>query len=455
MARGSKRERRSLHAVIALAGTILALIAVNPPDAPASAFPGTNGLIVFENAGDLWTISPDGTGLTKIPNTTGGTTPAWSPNGEKIAFTQGNNIFVVDADGTDLLQLTTGFNDRGPSWSPDGTRIVFESSQTLNREIWVMNSGAPGLQTQLTNDPGADSHPSWSPDGTRIAWESNRSGDSQVWAMNADGTGQVQVSTIGSLEENSRPSWSPDGAKLAFDIDDGQNVDVFTVNSTGPPLDQKITDNATSAFSNVEPAFSPDGTQIAFNSDQAAVGIDQIWLMNANGTGQTQVTTTGGNYPDWQPTPLASPPPPADPPPADPVPDTTPPSITIAVADGKLKLNKKGKPGELNLNPRGKGILVLTCSADEQSPPCTGEVKLTTAEKIATRKGAKRKFTLAKFDFSLGAGEKKRFRVQLKKALLRLVEDEPAAREAEIRASVADAVGNTAKVRANVKLTPA
>ena len=179
--------------------------------------------------------------------------------------------------------------------------------------------------------------------------------------------------------------------------------------------------------------------------------------MNADGSNERQLTTGGGDDPDWLALPLPAPDPTPDPgplPDPDPPRDTTPPSISIAVADGKLKLNSKGKPGELNLNPRGKGILVLGCAADEASPPCSGRLKMTTAKKIATKKGAK-KVQLSKFGFELGAGEKKRFRVQLKKPILRLVEKEPSARDAVIGVVVSDAAGNSAKVTAAVTVTPA
>ncbi len=50
-----------------------------------------------------------------------------------------------------------------------------------------------------------------------------------------------------------------------------------------------------------DPVFSPDGTQIAFHSFQS--GLAQIWVMNADGTGQVQVTNdpVGAGTPDWSP----------------------------------------------------------------------------------------------------------------------------------------------------------
>lgn len=40
--------------------------------------------------------------------------------------------------------------------------------------------------------------------------------------------------------------------------------------------------------SDVKPAWSPDGTKIVFESDRS--GNDEIFVINANGTGQTNLT---------------------------------------------------------------------------------------------------------------------------------------------------------------------
>ena len=48
-----------------------------------------------------------------------------------------------------------------------------------------------------------------------------------------------------------------------------------------------------------EPAWSPDGTKIAFTSDRDASG--EIYVMNADGSNQTRLTSLGGGAPDWEP----------------------------------------------------------------------------------------------------------------------------------------------------------
>jgi TolB protein len=48
------------------------------------------------------------------------------------------------------------------------------------------------------------------------------------------------------------------------------------------------------------PDWSPDGTKIAFTSYRSG-GTPQLFVMNADGTGQTQLTFNGDNsYADWQ-----------------------------------------------------------------------------------------------------------------------------------------------------------
>jgi TolB protein len=113
-------------------------------------------------------MNADGSGrrnLTRRPVDYGGNdngaSPAWSPDGRKIAFDRGRGIFVMNADGSGQRRLTQF--GRQALWSPDGRMIAFRSWGADNVEIFVMNADGSGLQN-LTRTPKADEVGfAWSP----------------------------------------------------------------------------------------------------------------------------------------------------------------------------------------------------------------------------------------------------------------------------------------------------
>src|SRR5919199_4141728 len=86
-------------------------------------------------------------------------------------------IFVVPADGSgEPVQLTSGdWENASPAWSPDGSRIAFVSARDdewdiqLISDIYVMSADG-GEAELLTHTDGTADSPAWSPDGTRIAY---------------------------------------------------------------------------------------------------------------------------------------------------------------------------------------------------------------------------------------------------------------------------------------------
>ena len=136
----------------------------------------------------IWIVDSTGSNLTQFGE---GISPAWSPDGEKVAFASneaGNfDIWVMDADGGNVTQLTSHKeNDIDPCWSPDGTKIAFASrrvgpKEKANYNIWVMSADGGNL-TQLTIDEAYDGAPSWSSDGD-IYFHTNRGGDWNIWRL--------------------------------------------------------------------------------------------------------------------------------------------------------------------------------------------------------------------------------------------------------------------------------
>ena len=100
--------------------------------------------------------------------------------------------------------------DHSPAWSPDGTKIAFSSEG----DIYVMNADG-SAQTRLTRDAQYDVFPDWSPDGSKIAVTGGSTATGFIDVINADGTGRTRL-THGGREYF--PEWSPDGTKIAYTV---------------------------------------------------------------------------------------------------------------------------------------------------------------------------------------------------------------------------------------------
>ena len=237
----------------------------------------------------------------------------------RIAFTSdrdGNEeIYVVNTapleggtGGTGLTNLTNNPDFDGfPACSPDGCLIAFLSERDGNGEIYVMNADGSG-QTRLTDNPAIDSEPAWSPDGKRIAFTSDRDGNSEIYVMSADGSGQTNLSNNPAGDWLSIPeqafylpsAWSPDGKRIAFESSRDGNGEIYVMNSDGTGQ-TNLTNNPAGDST---PAWSPDGSRIAFVSDLD--GSVEIYGMNAapleagtGGSGQTRLTDNPAF--DWPP----------------------------------------------------------------------------------------------------------------------------------------------------------
>jgi len=122
-----------------------------------------------------------------------------------------------------------------------------------------------------------------------------RGGDAPSWDVNAppgQRTRQVPINVDEGTWMN--VDVSPDGRTLAFDL----LGDIYTMPIAGG-TPRRITSGL--AF-DMQPRFSPDGRTIAFTSDRG--GGDNIWVMNADGTGARAITRESFrllNAPTWSP----------------------------------------------------------------------------------------------------------------------------------------------------------
>ena len=230
---------------------------------------------------------------------------SWSPDGDRIAFTSGEEgIFVARSDGSEgneRIRLTEGTGrDRWLMWSPDGTQIAFLSqsgwgyTRDLRRDIYIGRVDTPGA-IRVTGSPSsyARSDLAWSPDGTQllstrsvISYDPRITEDPVIHVLNVDSQRER------SLAEGTAPVWSPDGQRIAF-AGPLQAGGTYTIATDGTGRVQ-----LTHGPDDASPQWSPDGSQIAF------VRESDIWVVNADGSGERNVTNSPDvtdSDPAWAP----------------------------------------------------------------------------------------------------------------------------------------------------------
>lgn len=197
-----------------------------------------------------------------------------------------DDIYLMNADGSDAHFLAGKSEEVeiAPVWSPDGQWIAFLGSNPEGTfDIQRIRPDGSGF-ANLTHNPADKSAFDWSPDGSQIVFDSNRGGNYNLFVMNADGSNVRQLTKTGDRDEV-EPVWSPGGDSIAFLCGpvDATPGDVCIMNADGSgqtnltPDDPDVDDVV----------WSSDGSRLAFGMP---VWPEEVWVMNLDGSGRQNLT---------------------------------------------------------------------------------------------------------------------------------------------------------------------
>jgi len=144
----------------------------------------------------------------------------------------------------------------------------------------------------LTGCGGEDADPD-------IAFTSSRDGQYAIYTMSADGDGQRRLTEARDEPSDASPffqidpAWSPDASKIAFTSGRNGSSDVFVMNADGTGS----TSLTSTEQNDTRPTWSADGASIAFARD------GDIWVMGADGSDARRISDVFAEESDpaWSP----------------------------------------------------------------------------------------------------------------------------------------------------------
>jgi Tol biopolymer transport system component len=263
--------------------------------------------------GGIWTIPASGGTAKQL--TDFGSRPAWSPDGRTIVFQSGaltdlapnhrtippSVLWLVPAAGGRPRQLTRAGEPAGghgsPAWSPDGKKIAFTVEDVSSYGFWMVEPETGVFRQILPNAV----DPVFAPDGKGIFYSTLGA----VWKTEIAATGEplgepAQIIASGALPIR-HLSLSADGRRLAYTTFRTRS----NIWSVAPDAkDGAAEGEASPLFENTSirntfPAFSPDGRRLAFVSYMPGAS-GTLYLMDSDGRNLTP-TNFSAAFPSWFP----------------------------------------------------------------------------------------------------------------------------------------------------------
>jgi Tol biopolymer transport system component len=174
---------------------------------------------------------------------------------------------------TDAKDDNTFYNT-SPAVSPDGEKLAYISAPGRNFGIYIKNLNKRGLKEDARNvvqsarqqdfedlnilTPGI----SWNPQSTQIAVSAKAGGEDAIFLIDVESEDYEKIAF--GISQISSVTWSPDGNFLAFSGSENQQSDIYIYDIKYKSL-TNLTDDV---FSDVIPSWSADSKTIYFISDR-------------------------------------------------------------------------------------------------------------------------------------------------------------------------------------------
>jgi Tol biopolymer transport system component/DNA-binding winged helix-turn-helix (wHTH) protein len=237
--------------------------------------------------------------------------PAWSPDGRTLACIYGSTELFDGSSpalGLTTFQISDGAERRVTdarwtevrqlSWLPDGSGLVLSAAEAelSPAQIWTLSYPA-GEVRRVTNDLNTYLGASVTADGSALVTvQTDRVPN--VWvAPNGDAARARQITTgSGKFDGYYGLSWAPDG-RVVYASMAGGGWDIWSMNADGTGQKQLTA----GARSNYGPSVSADGRYVVFVSNRAG-GAFNVWRMDADGSNPLRLTSgRGENFPHVTP----------------------------------------------------------------------------------------------------------------------------------------------------------
>jgi Tol biopolymer transport system component/DNA-binding winged helix-turn-helix (wHTH) protein len=237
--------------------------------------------------------------------------PAWSPDGKSLACVYGSTESFDGSSpalGVTAFQISDGAERRVTeprwtdvrqlSWLPNGSGLVLSAAEAelSPAQIWTLSLPS-GEVRRVTNDLNTYLGASVTADGSALVTvQTDRVPN--VWVAPGGDVARARQITTGSgkFDGYYGLSWAPDG-RVVYASMAGGGWDIWTMNADGTGQRQLTA----GARSNYGPSVSPDGRHVVFVSNRAG-GAFNIWRMDADGSNPLRLTSgRGENFPHVTP----------------------------------------------------------------------------------------------------------------------------------------------------------